>query len=250
MSEIPSNDDKSQNMSKLLDNELKNLEYSSEAASTISEDTDHNSIDTEYMLRQFLLKPLDPYDLMELILRFLFGVPVFQIEGLYFSRHNNNTRFIMQFCEEIINRLNANVIINYFDDVFDEDFAELLVDKPASEFKEFFQELLKIPTKILKNTESSLISEHDFTLELLMEMLKEYDYDIYPFVKRCYENSHSLLELFGSINDKKFGKQIFKYTKVVKEYLENQNNTDDEATKRRKFEKFVEFVHENIIGIE
>lgn len=59
--------------------------------------------------------------------------------------------------------------------------AEFLVDKSESEIKEFFQELLKMPNKILQNFNTSIICEHDFTLELLMEILKEYDCDIYSF---------------------------------------------------------------------
>lgn len=247
MSEIPSNDDKSQNISELLENELKDFEYSSEAASTISEGTDHSSIDTEYMLRQFLLKPLDNYDILELILRFMFAEPVFQIEDLNFSLHNNNTLVLLQFFEEIINTLNADKIINYFDDVFgtyvSEYFAEFMADKSESQLKNFFQDLLKIPTKILENIETTVICEHEFTLELLMEILKEYDYDIYPLFKRFYDVSPSIFELFKSANKLKLGKRVLKYMKAVKEYLENQKNSDDENTKRRKFGEFIQFIH-------
>lgn len=249
MSETPSNDDKSQNVSELLDDELNDGKYSSEvpAASTISEDLDHSSIDIEFTLKQFLLKPRDPMDFLELILSFMFGETVFEIEDLNFSMHNNNTRVLMQFYEEMTNMLNANMMMNYFDNVFGKDvsglFVPLIIDKSESELKEFFQEFLKIPTRILENIGTSVISEHEFMQELLMGILKEYDYYIYPYVKRFCDNFPMLLEEYESHNALHLGVALLMYAKLVKEYLENQKNTDDEATTKRKFIEFMQLVH-------
>lgn len=217
MSETPLNDNKFQNISEMLHAVLEDFKYSSEVpkALIISEDSDHSSIDTKYKLKQFLLKPQNPDEILELIFKLIFVEPEFQIEDLNFSMHSNNTRVLMQLYEEMTNILNALILVTYFDNIFGKDnsrlFAEFMVDKSKSKLNIFFQELIKIPTKILENM--SVFSKYEFILKFIVEILKENEI-LYPFVERLNDKLNIIIklnELFIDI------KKVLKFMKEVKE---------------------------------